>query len=52
MRLLLLFFGEDGPLIQLTLEGEADLAEAEVEADRGAFASDEEVRAILSRHGA
>lgn len=49
-RMLLLFTGEDGPVIQLTPEEEADLAEAEVEADRGEFATDEEVQAIFDKY--
>ncbi len=49
-RLLLLFAGEDGLVIQLTPEEEADLAEAEAEADRGEFATDEEVQAIFAKY--
>ena len=48
-RMLLLFAGEGEPPIQLTPEEEADLAEAEAEADRGEFATDEEVQAIFAK---
>ena len=51
-RMLLLFAGEAEPLLQLTPEEEADLRKAEAEADRGEFASDEEVRAIFAKYGA
>ena len=48
--MLLLFAGEGEPPIQLTPEEEADLAEAEAEADRGEFATDEEVQAIFAKY--
>ena len=51
-RMLLLFVGEEDSPIQLTPEEEADLAEAEAEADRGELATEEEVRAVFARYGA
>ena len=49
-RVVLLYAGETGPINQLTPEEEADLAEAEGEADRGDFATDEEVQAIFAKY--
>ena len=49
-RLLLLFAGEDGPVIQLTPEEEADLREADAEIARGEFATEEEVEAVRAKY--
>jgi predicted transcriptional regulator len=49
-RMLLLFAGEDGPLIQLTPEEEADLREADAEIARGEFATEEEVKAVRAKY--
>ena len=49
-RMLLLFAGEEGPIIQLTPEEEADLREADAEIARGEFATEEEMEAILARY--
>ena len=49
-RILLLFAGEDGPVIQLTPEEEADLREADAEIARGEFATDEEMETIRDKY--
>jgi hypothetical protein len=49
-QMLLLYVGEDEPLIELTAEEEADLVEAQAEVVRGEFASDAEVQAVLSKY--
>jgi hypothetical protein len=48
-RLLLQVAGEEQPIIQLTAEERADLAEADAEIARGEFATDEQVRSILAK---
>ncbi|GJD33942.1 hypothetical protein FMGBMHLM_0837 [Methylobacterium aerolatum] len=50
-RMLLVFAGEDQPVYRLTPEEEADLAESDAEVARGEFATDEEIRAIWTKHG-
>jgi hypothetical protein len=50
-RVMLMYAGEDGSVIQLSPEEDADLAEAEAEADHGEFATDEQVQAVWSKHG-
>ena len=47
---LLQFVGDDQPTIQLTAEEEADLVAADEEIARGDFATDEQMRAIWSKH--
>ncbi len=49
-RMVLLYAGETGPVIQFTPEEEADLAKPEGEANRGEFATDDEVEAIFAKH--
>ncbi|RWX75543.1 hypothetical protein EPK99_17750 [Neorhizobium lilium] len=50
--ILLRFMGEgEGEIYQLTPEEEADLDEALAEAERGEFATDEEVRAMWAKYG-
>ncbi len=49
-RMLLLYAGESDPVVPLTLEEDEDLAEAEAEADRGEFATDEDVQAIFAKY--
>jgi len=49
--LLLQFAGIEQPPIQLTAEEEADLDASLAEADRGEFATDEEIRAIWAKYG-
>ena len=48
-RLLLQVAGEEQPVIRLTAEERADLAEADAEIARGEFATDEQVRSILAK---
>jgi predicted transcriptional regulator len=43
--------GEDQPVIQLTAEEEASFEESLAKAERGEFATDEQVRAIWAKHG-
>jgi predicted transcriptional regulator len=50
-RALLQLAGEEQPRIQLTAEEEASLQESLAQAERGEFATDEEVRAIWAKHG-
>jgi predicted transcriptional regulator len=49
-RLVLQSVGEEQVPIQLTPEEEASLNESLAQADRGEFATDEEVRAIWAKH--
>lgn len=49
-HVLLQLAGADQPLIQLTAQEEADLAEADLEIARGEFATDERMRAIWAKH--
>ncbi|MEH2555439.1 hypothetical protein V1286_002968 [Bradyrhizobium algeriense] len=48
-RLLLQVAGEEQPVILLTSEERADLAEADAEIARGEFATDELMRSILTK---
>jgi hypothetical protein len=48
-RLLLQVAGEEQPIIALTPEERADLAEADAEIARGEFATDEQMRSILAK---
>ena len=48
-RLLLQVAGEEQPVIQLTPEERADLAEADAEIVRGEFATDERMGSILAK---
>ena len=50
-RLLLQLAGEDQPVVLLTPEEEAALEESMQQAERGEFATDEEVRAIWAKYG-
>jgi predicted transcriptional regulator len=50
-RMLLQLAGEEQPVIQLTAEEEASLEESLAQAERGEFATDDEVRAIWAKHG-
>ena len=49
-RLLLRLAGEDEEVYQLTSEEEADLIAADDEIARGAFATEEDVRAVFAKH--
>jgi predicted transcriptional regulator len=48
-RLLLQLAGEDQPVVHLTAEEEASFKESLAQADRGEFATDEQVRRTLYR---
>jgi hypothetical protein len=48
-RLLLQVAGEEQPVIVLTPEERADLAEADAEIARDEFATEEQIRSILSK---
>jgi hypothetical protein len=50
-RLLLQLAGEDQPVLQLSAEEAASFDESLTQADRGEFATDEQVRAIWAKHG-
>jgi predicted transcriptional regulator len=49
-RMLLQLAGQDQPLLQLTAEEAASFDESLAQADRGDFATDEQVRAIWAKH--
>ena len=49
-RLLLVYAGDEGPMIELTPEDEADLIEALAEMARGEFASEDQVGAVFSKY--
>jgi hypothetical protein len=50
-RLLLQLAGEDQPVLQLSTEEAASFDESLAQADRGEFATNEQVRAIWAKHG-
>jgi hypothetical protein len=50
-RMLLQLAGEDHPMVQLSAEEEASFDESLAQAERGEFATDEQVRAIWAKHG-
>ena len=50
-HVLLQLAGDEQPAIRLTAEEDAALDESLAEAERGEFASDEEVQAIWAKHG-
>jgi len=49
--MLLQLAGDDLSLVELTAEEDASFAESLAQADRGAFATDEEIRAVWAKHG-
>jgi len=49
-RILLQLAGEDQPVVQLSAAEEASFEESLAQADRGEFATDEQVRAIWAKH--
>ncbi len=49
--MLLQFAGEDQPPLQLTAEEEASFEESLAQAERGEFATDEQMHAIWAKHG-
>jgi predicted transcriptional regulator len=50
-RLLLQFAGIEQPPYELTADEEADISASLAEAERGEFATDEEVLAMWAKHG-
>jgi predicted transcriptional regulator len=50
-RMLLQLAGDDQAVVQLTPEEDASFDESLAQADRGEFATDEQVRAIWAKHG-
>jgi hypothetical protein len=50
-RMLLQLAGEDQPVLQLSAAEEVSFDESLAQADRGEFATDEQVRAIWAKHG-
>jgi hypothetical protein len=50
-RVIMAMTGSEPPVIKLTAEEEASLDESLAQAERGEFASDEQVRAIWAKHG-
>jgi hypothetical protein len=50
-RILLQLAEKDLPVLQLSPEEEASLDESLAQAERGEFATDEQVRAIWAKHG-
>ena len=50
-RILLQLAGIDQPPYELTTEEAADIDASLAEAEHGAFATDEEVRAVWAKHG-
>ena len=48
-RLLLQVAGEEQPIIRLTPEERADIADADAEIARGEFATDEQIRSLLAK---
>ena len=50
-RMLLTYVGDDEPVIDLTPEEEASFAKSFAQAERGEFATDEQVRALWAKHG-
>jgi predicted transcriptional regulator len=50
-RILLELAGEDPSIMQLSADDEESLRASLLEAERGEFATDEEIRAIWAKHG-
>ena len=50
-RVMLLFAGDEQPIVELTDEDDRALALSEAAAARGDFASDVDVRAVWAKHG-
>ena len=50
-RVMLLFAGDEQPMVELTDEDDRALALSETAAARGDFASDVDVRAVWAKHG-
>jgi predicted transcriptional regulator len=50
-RVIIAMIGDEPPVIHLTAEEEASFDESLAQAERGEFATDEQVRAIWAKHG-
>jgi predicted transcriptional regulator len=50
-RILLQLAGQDQPVVQLSAEEAASFDESLAQAERGEFATDEQVRAIWAKYG-
>lgn len=50
-RVILAMAGDEPPVVQLTAEEEASFAESFAQAERGEFATDDQLRAIWAKHG-
>jgi hypothetical protein len=50
-RVIMAMTGEEPAAIQLTPEEEASFEESLAQGERGAFASDDQIRAIWAKHG-
>ena len=50
-RLIMAMTGEELPVVQLTAEEEASFEESLAQAERGDFATDDQIRAIWAKHG-
>jgi predicted transcriptional regulator len=50
-RVVMAMTGEEMPAVQLTPEEEASFDESLAQAERGEFATDDQVRAIWAKHG-
>ena len=50
-RLIMAMTGEEFPVVQLTPEEEASFEESLAQAERGDFATDDQIRAIWTKHG-
>jgi hypothetical protein len=50
-RILLQLAGDDQSIVRLTADEEESFKAASLEAERGEFATDDEIRAIWAKHG-
>jgi predicted transcriptional regulator len=50
-RIMLTFVSEDHSVVELSADDKASLAESLAQAERGEFATDEQVRAVWAKHG-
>ncbi len=50
-RVIIAMTGEEMPAVQLTSEEEASFEESLTQAERGEFATDDQIRAIWAKHG-
>jgi hypothetical protein len=50
-RVIMAMTGDHPPIVQLTPEEEASFEASLAQAERGAFATDEQIRAIWAKHG-